>query len=91
MECPLKMPWYMSWNYCTESAGIVDCVGTCDIIISVKNHPIVQSETCSDKKWQLQFHIIIAIVIISIIVIVVIIDLLKFSLERVLGTDDYQC
>ena len=72
MECPLKMHWYMSWNYCTESAGIVDCVGTCDIIISVKNHPIDQSETCSDKKWQLQFP--------SIIAIVVIIDLLKFSL-----------
>lgn len=27
-ECPLKMPWCMSWNYCTESAGKVDCVGS---------------------------------------------------------------
>ena len=47
MKCPLEMLWYMSWNYCTESAGRVGCVGTCDIIISVKNYPIDQSETCS--------------------------------------------
>ena len=76
MECPLKMPWYMSWNYCTESAGNVDYVGACGIIISVKNHPMNQSETFSNKKWQLQFHSIIAIIIIIIAIVVIIIIIL---------------
>ena len=66
------MPWYMSWNYCTESAGNVDCLGACGIIISVKNHPIDQPETCSNKKWQLQFHSIIAIIIIIVVIITII-------------------